>query len=117
MFGASNTLLRELADEDSESYRNHLRMDECKFEELLLLIVPTITKQNTLMRDSIPNRTKLKIVLRYLATGDSFRTLEAIYRVPRNSISYFFKEVCEAIWTALGNFIKVSNILNNLKNK
>ncbi|GBP49287.1 hypothetical protein EVAR_102230_1 [Eumeta japonica] len=71
MFGASNTLLRELADEDSESYRNHLRMDECKFEELLLLISPTITKQNTLMRDSIPNRTKLQIVLRYLATGDS----------------------------------------------
>lgn len=85
-------------------------MDESKFEELLLLVAPLITKENTLMRDSIPTRIKLQIVLRYLATGDSFGSLEFLYRVPRNTISYFFQEVCEAIWTALGKVIKVSYI-------
>lgn len=110
LLGASNTLLRELAVEDPDSYCNHLRMDESKFEELLLLVAPLITKENTLMRDSIPTRIKLQIVLRYLATGDSFGSLEFLYRVPRNTISYFFQEVCEAIWTALGKVIKVSYI-------
>lgn len=115
--GASNALLRELADEDPESYYNHLRMDKSKFEELLVLIAPLITKQNTLMRDTIPNRTKLQIILRYLASGDSFGTLEYLYRVPRNTISYFFQEVCEAIWTALEKFIKVSYIFNEKDNQ
>lgn len=109
LLGASNTLLRELAVEDPDSYCNHLRMDESKFEELLL-VAPLITKENTLMRDSIPTRIKLQIVLRYLATGDSFGSLKFLYRVPRNTISYFFQEACEAIWTALGKFIKVSYI-------
>lgn len=63
LLGASNTLLRELAVEDPDSYCNHLRMDESKFEELLLLVAPLITKENTLMRDSIPTRIKLQIVL------------------------------------------------------
>ena len=50
IFGASNTLLKELAAEDSKEYRNVLRMDSAKYEALLAMITTKITKQDTTMR-------------------------------------------------------------------
>lgn len=108
--GASETLLKELALEDSEGYRNHLRMSEEKFEELLLKVQCRLKKRDTVMRQAISPRLKLQVILRYLATGDSFSTLASIYRVPKNTISNFLKEVCAAIYEALEQFIKVSTI-------
>ena len=68
--GASNRLLRELAEEDPDAYLNHLRMNEAKFDELLTMVTPLIQKENTMMRDALPARVKLQIILRHLATGD-----------------------------------------------
>jgi len=50
---------------------------------------------------------KLQITLRYLAAGDSFGSLEALYRVPRTMISKFLSEVLNAIYLSLEDFIKV----------
>lgn len=108
--GASESLLRELALEDREEYRNHLRMSEEKFEELLLKIHSRIKKSDTVMRQAISPRLKLQVTLRYLATGDSFSTLASVYRVPKNTISMFLKEVCTAIYESLQEFIQVSTI-------
>ncbi|CAK1597470.1 unnamed protein product [Parnassius mnemosyne] len=82
-------------------------MNEAKFDELLTMVTPLIQKENTMMRDALPARVKLQIILRHLATGDCFGSLEALYRVPRCSISSFFEAVCEAIWIVLRDFIKV----------
>lgn len=59
------------------------------------------------MREAIPPRNKLEIVLRYLATGDSFASLEALYRVPKPTISKFLPEVLRAISEGLQNFLQV----------
>jgi hypothetical protein len=75
MYGASNTLLKELAEEDPSEYRRHLGMSPEKFDELLAMLEPSIRKKDTAKRMAIPTRTKLEITLRYLASGDSFRTL------------------------------------------
>ena len=91
--GASNTFLRELAIEDPDSYRNHLRMEKSKFEELLFLVAPLIKKENTLMRDSIPNRIKFQIVLRYPPTGDSFGSFDFLYRVLIIQYPTYFKKL------------------------
>ena len=40
---------------------------------------------------------KLAITLRFLATGNSFRSLEFSFRVAHNTISIFIPEVCQAI--------------------
>ncbi|XP_023312161.1 uncharacterized protein LOC111692397 [Anoplophora glabripennis] len=110
--GASETLLKELALEDKEGYRNQLRMSEEKLEELLSKVQDVIKKQDTVMRQAISPRLKLQVTLRYLATGDSFATLASVYRVPKNTISNFLGEVCTAIYDTLQDFIKVSiNIL------
>ncbi|KAI4455677.1 hypothetical protein MML48_9g00012276 [Holotrichia oblita] len=106
--GASETLLKELALEDKEGYRNHLRMSEERFDELLSKVQNCIKKQDNVMRQAIPPKFKLQVTLRYLATGDSFLTLASTYRVPKNNISNFVGEVCTAIYDALQDFIKVS---------
>ena len=44
--GASNTLLVELTNEDRDMYKNHLRMSQEQFFELLSKVKPYIKKQD-----------------------------------------------------------------------
>jgi hypothetical protein len=73
LYGASNILLKELTEENPSEYVRHLRMSPEKFNELLVMIEPSIRKKDTAMIMAIPNRTKMEITLRYLASGDTFR--------------------------------------------
>lgn len=61
------------------------------------------------MREALSARLKLQIVLRFLATGDSYSSLSALYRVPKCSISLFMLEVLDAIYGGLQDYMKVSN--------
>lgn len=117
-YGASDILLRELAEEDTAAYRNIMRMSKEKFQELLLMVEPLITKEDTCMRAAISARTKLEITLRFLASGDSYHSLMYLFRVPSNTISLFIPEVLRAIYTVLQHYIQVS-LLHQLilKNK
>lgn len=111
-FGASTCLLKEMRQEDIDGYRNHLRMLPEKFDELLAKVAGNIKKNDTHMRNAIPARTKLEITLRFLATGDSFASLEALYRVGKSTISQFVPVVCSQIATALKDFIQVSTTIS-----
>jgi len=106
--GASTQLLVELAAEDSDSYRNHLRMSEAQLDFLLQKVSPLIQKADTFLRPALPAKLKLQITLHYLATGTCFRNLSALYRVPTCSISLMIPEVCKAIYYILDEFIQVS---------
>jgi hypothetical protein len=106
--GASNTLLKELAEENPSDYVRHLRMSPEKFDELLVMIEPSIRKKDTAMRMAIPTRTKLEVTLRYLASSDSFRTLHHLYRVPANTISCFLLEALTAIFNCPRSCKKLS---------
>jgi hypothetical protein len=106
--GASTQLLVELAAEDSDSYRNHLRMSEAQLDFLLQKVSPLIQKADTILRPALPAKLKLQITLHYLATGTCFRTLSALYRVPTCSISLMIPEVCKAIYDISDEFIQVS---------
>jgi hypothetical protein len=70
--GASNTLLKELLEEDRASYCNHLRVTSSQFTFLLRKVEGDIQRKKTVMRKPLSVRLKLEITLRYLATGDSF---------------------------------------------
>jgi len=76
--GTSTQLLAELAAEDSDSYRNHLRMSEAQLDFLLQKFSPLIQKADTFLRPALPANLKLQITLHYLATGTCFRTLSAL---------------------------------------
>lgn len=67
----------------------------------LLQVEPKIMKQDTNMRDAISPRLKLATTLRYLATGDSYRSLEYLMRISRSTICQFIPVVLEAIYESL----------------
>lgn len=107
--GATNLVDTELRNRYADDFKNLLRMTEDQFEYLLQRVGPLISKSDTNMRKAISAKTKLEVTLRYLATGDSFKSLEFFFRVPKNTISIFFPDTCEAIYNVLGEYIKVSN--------
>ena len=105
---------KELRSSHTEDFKNLLRMSEGGFEYLLERVSPLISKSDTNMRPAITAKIKLTVTLRYLATGDSFKSLEFLFRVPKNTISKFIPETCEAIHKALQEFIKVSKLRYSL---
>jgi hypothetical protein len=106
-FGGEH-LLRELCEEDPSSYTNALRMNAALFHELLSLVEGTIQRQNTSMRNALSAVVKLQVTLRYLATGDSFKSLSLLFRVPPLTISTFLPEVLDILHTLLALYLKVS---------
>ena len=60
-----NTTLKELEEHDEVRFANFLRMDSTTFQELLVLISPRITHQQTHLRETIPAEERLVITLAY----------------------------------------------------
>jgi hypothetical protein len=106
--GHSANLLRELATECPHRYRNFMRMTENNFKELLSMLNPMLQRQDTNMRDAVPLHVKLEITLRYLASGDSFRTLAYDFRTCPSTISHFLPEMLLELKEKLGPFLQVS---------
>ncbi|XP_053390824.1 uncharacterized protein LOC128553673 [Mercenaria mercenaria] len=115
-YGAYHALMQELRQEDPRSYKNFVRMDKDTFTELLELVTPLIKKKDTFMRNSISAAERLALTLRYLATGDSYATLQYLYRVPATTVSEIIPETCQAIYNVLRNtYIKVTNFSCSFK--
>ena len=75
------------------------------------------------MRKSTKPDERLAITLRYLATGESFQSLQFQFRVGRTSISEIVMETCQANYNLLGQqllktpntteeWVKIAEILN-----
>ncbi|KYQ53541.1 hypothetical protein ALC60_00067 [Trachymyrmex zeteki] len=106
--GASNNLVNELEQCDHEKFFNYFRMEPVLFEKLLQLVGPSITKQSA-VREAIPPETRLHITIRFLASGDSTRSLSYAFRVGHNTISKIVSETCEAIWQCLKDTAFIKN--------
>uniref|UniRef100_A0AAV2JZ72 Transposase n=1 Tax=Knipowitschia caucasica TaxID=637954 RepID=A0AAV2JZ72_KNICA len=71
---------------------------------LLVLDVSTgkrISYQDTNYRRSIPAEERLSICLRFLATGDSYRTIAGSFRAGISTVSMLIPDVVAAIWDCL----------------
>nr|CAI5865359.1 unnamed protein product [Callosobruchus analis] len=88
-------------------FQNFTRMSSTDFEELLLMVGPIIRKINTNMREAIPEKVRLAICLRYLASGDSYRSLMYTFKISDSTISLIVPEVCNALNEVLKGYIKV----------
>lgn len=53
------------------------------------------------MRMTSSAETRLLLTLRFLATGDSYRSLTFLFRIPHNTISDIVPETCKAIHATL----------------
>ena len=77
------------------------RMSPERFEHLLQLVGPKITKQNTQFRTAISAEERLIVTLRFLASGEDQQSLSFSFRIAKSTISQIIKETTEAIHSSL----------------
>jgi hypothetical protein len=70
-------------------------------------------KCDTIMRNALSPELKLEITMRYLATGDSYKSLQYLYRVSASSICSFLPAVFDAIYEGLIEYIQVTILTKN----
>ena len=73
-----------------------------RFENLLLLVSPRLTK-SCRGREPISASERLMITLRYLASGKSQQSLSFNFRVGRTIVNSIIRETCKSIWCALSD--------------
>jgi len=57
--------------------------------------------QTTAKRDSLTAEVQVVICLRFLSTGDSYRTIAFNFRIGVSTVHYAVVRVCDAIWKVL----------------
>nr|CAH7736886.1 unnamed protein product [Callosobruchus chinensis] len=77
------------------------------FERLVILVGPKISKMDTKFQKAIPVQDRSAITLRFLATGDSFTSLQYLFNVSER-ISIIIEQTCNALIQALKEQIKVT---------
>lgn len=102
-------LLRELRENESENFKNYLRMDNSTFEYILNLIRPYIQKQDTVMRECITAEERLAATLRFLTIARSLQDLKFSTSISAPALCHIIPETCWAIFSELKKkFLKVS---------
>ncbi|XP_011864017.1 PREDICTED: uncharacterized protein LOC105559950 [Vollenhovia emeryi] len=74
------------------------------FDKLFVLVGPKIEKEYNI-REPIPSRTRLEICIRYLASGDSMKSIGYAFRVAPNTVSKIVHETCNEIWKTLKDIV------------
>ena len=86
--GYFNNIIQELKIEDGTGFRNMFRMTESDFDKILQhigkQISPEVKPHGTC---PILAEERLALTLRYLATGETFRSLELQFRISVRAIS------------------------------
>ena len=90
---------------DRQKFFGFVCMSPNRFEHLLELIKPVIMKKNA-VRAVIPPDERLAIALRFLASGESQTSLSYYFKIGKSTVCGIVEEVCEAIWTALQDYVR-----------
>ncbi|KAK0152724.1 Protein ALP1-like [Merluccius polli] len=101
-----SVLQKELEETDRRGFRELLGMDVDDFNFLLDKVQPLIQRKDTTLRKAITARQRLAVTLRFLATGESFRSLCFQYRIGRSTIGQIVTETCEALCMVLKDHLK-----------
>ena len=99
MYRVYHTPMQELERESAGDFVGIIRMENVMFKELLLMVGPRITKGRAGKPCGRPleDGLKLEVMLRFLASGNSYRSIAFSFRVPHNTISKFIPGVCQAM--------------------
>jgi len=101
-FKLCSTFVPELRKQNAEyRHKSYFRMSVEKFDYLLRLVAPILTKQDTNMRQAIEPTLKLAITLHHLAEGSSHKSIANHYRLGRSTVSNIIYATCDALYEAL----------------
>ncbi len=100
--GMYHQLMHELERNDIPGFVRLMRIEPAMFREIERRLYNVLLKEDTIMRSSISPGERIAVTLRYLATGETFRSLSFSFRIAHNTISGIIPEVCEAIIAEFG---------------
>jgi hypothetical protein len=102
---SGSSLLAELSFHSvSGLYKNFTRMSPSEFEFLIHFIWEG-GGGDTTFRKAISVQVRLALTLRFLATGDSYVSLQHLFRISKQTVSCIVPEVCEALVEKLKVYI------------
>ncbi|TDH01504.1 hypothetical protein EPR50_G00181260 [Perca flavescens] len=99
--GALPNLCRELELDEPYDFKNFARLFPAQFHMLEELVTPNIQRCSTNNRDCVSVGERLTVTLRFLATGESFKTLSFLFRMGVSTIRQIVPETCHAIYQVL----------------
>jgi len=92
-------------------YKNFSRISPSEFEFSINLIGQKILKKVTAFRKAISVQERLALTLRFLESGDSYVSLQYLFKISKQAINCIVLEVCEALVEKLKDYIQVRQIL------
>ena len=95
----------------SRLHKNFTRMPPSEFEFLINLTGEKISKKDTAFRKAISVQERLVLTLRFLASGDSYVSLQYLFKISKQAISCIVPEMCEALVEKLKDYIQGRQIL------
>lgn len=98
--GHYDNLMEELSTKAPDLYRNFTQIDKDLFNEIVERVTPYIQKKVTFWRKPTEPGLRVAITLRFLATSDSYKSLQYSFRVAHNTISHIVPETYRAIVAA-----------------
>ena len=108
--GYFDNIFAELSVEDTGSFREMIRMSKEDYNYILRKIEKYITPRQIIGgHETINAKARLALTLRFLATGETYRSLCFQFRISRAAISYIIVQVCKAIRIHLAEYMIVPN--------
>ncbi len=92
---------------DMNLFKNYMHITPDMFDELVEHLSPCIIGPGTNYRESLLAGFKVALTLRYLATGDSYKSMSYAYRVHHTTVSQLIPVVCQAIVDEFKQWIRV----------
>jgi hypothetical protein len=86
--GQYDNHVAELQNNDCYQYKQFIRMDPGLFQKILRRLKARIQRQDTKFRKALAAGMKLALTLRYLASGESYPSLVAGFRVSKTMVTY-----------------------------
>ena len=78
---------------DEKRFKGFMRMDPDLFKEIVVRAGFRIRKEDTKYRQAVRVELRIAIALRFVATGESYRALEYLFRVSHSLICNIVPEV------------------------
>lgn len=99
--GFFKSLIPKLLSNEQYNLKRFLRVDKVVLGYLVASLRPCLEKHSN-FREPISVEEKVIITLRYLATGESFESLQYQFLVAANTISGIVRDTCRAIVNEIG---------------